>query len=180
MDQDQLQSKVRTLRQKVDDHAGTLEKIVDAIITKYNRDLNEYIERMKDLLSRSEDLTDSEIERSVLRIPLFMYFASTGLESLGIEGDSAKAIKMQVFNEAYSAVEGTIQDKTKHAELQTFPEYLIEVAYTRAYKKLKTQIEMAEHIFSGAKKVLSKRMLDIEIGLRDNGALTNRRRLNDE
>jgi hypothetical protein len=121
-------------------------------------------------------MSDDELEASVMKIPVFLYFAVGGLESLGIEGDTAKAHKIEVFNKAYADVEGTIQDKTKHAELNSFPEYLIEVAYARAYKKLKSQIDAAEHVFSGAKKVLSKRMMEIELTSRDSGGVRSPQR----
>lgn len=181
LEQEQLQTKVRTLKKRVEENSETLERVVESIISKYNRDLDRFIERMKSLLDRGDMLDDIELEKSILKIPVYMYWASGGLESLGIEGDTAKAHKLEVFNQAYIEVEGTIQDKTKHAELQTFPEYLIEVAYSRAYKKLKTQIEMAEHIFSGAKKVLSKRMMEMELTMRDQlPAGYSRRRKDDD
>lgn len=179
--QQELQGKVRTLKRKVEENSAVVEKVVDSIVSKYNKDLDDYIRKIKRLLDRGDVLSDAEIENAVMRIPVFLYYAASGLESLGIEGDNAKAAKIEVFNAAYLEIEGTIQDKTKHAELQTFPEYLIEVAFARAYKKLKTQIDMAEHIFSGAKKVLSKRMLDIDISRQDPNRSTNRRsRLDDD
>jgi hypothetical protein len=168
-DQDRINSKVRTVRRKVEENSETLDRIVNSIISKYNRDLDDFIVKTKTMIDRKDDLTDSEVEKLVLKLPIFMYFASGGLESLGIEGDTAKAVKLEVFNNAYIDVHGTIQDKTKYAELKTFSEQLVEVAYSRAYKKLKTQMEMAESIFSGAKKVMSKRMLEMELGIRDTG-----------
>lgn len=159
--------KLRTLKRRVETNSKEVDRLVEMIVTKYNKDLDDFIRQMRDLVhdrdKRQRDLTDVEIEIMCLKIPLFMYFAASGLETLGVEGDSAKAVKLEVFNAKYLNYEGTIKDKEKYAELETMNEYVVEIAYTRAYKKLKTQIEMAEHLFSGAKKILSKRMLEIQI-----------------
>jgi hypothetical protein len=163
----QEESRIRQIKAKVELNSETLERLVENIVIKYNRELNEEIEKVKELLSNKDNLNDSEVENLVMRIPVFMYYASGGLESLGVESDMAKAVKSEVFNEKYMLAEGTIKDKEAQATNQTFNEQMIEVAFARAYKKLKVQLEMAEHVFSGAKKVLSKRMQDIDISKRD-------------
>lgn len=165
--------KLRPLKKKVEENSKVIDSLVDSIITKYSRDLHQFIENVKALIEeakqRNSEVSDVDLEHIVLEIPVYMYFASNGLETLGIEGDNAKAIRMEVLNEIYLEAKGTIQDKQKAAELQTMQEYLIEIAFTRAYKKLKTQVEMADKVFSGAKKVLSKRMLEVDVLKRDPG-----------
>jgi hypothetical protein len=148
----EIESRIRTRKLVVEENSATVERIVESLVLKYSRDLDDYIRNIKKMLERRDNMSDDEIENAVLKVPVFLYFASSGLESLGIEGDNALAVKKQAFNDIYIETEGTIQDKTKTAELATFPEYLLEVAYNRAYKRLKTQIEMAEHVFSGLKK----------------------------
>lgn len=169
MDINEHEGKIRGIRNKVQENGDVMNRIVDSLVSKYNRDLHELIETLKENLKSPERIEDQELEEMVLKIPVYMYFGSTGLETLGIEGDSAKAIKMEVFNEAYMQAEGTINDKTSAAQNQTFSEHLVEVAFSRAYKKLKVQIEMAEHVYSGVKKVLQKRMDEYVINGRDKG-----------
>lgn len=163
----QDESRLRQIKARVEENSQTLDRLVDSIVSKYNRDLDEEIEKVKELLSEKDKLSDEQVENMVMRIPVFMYFATNGLESLGIESDMAKAVKLEVYNDKYVRAEGTIKDKQAEAETLSINEAMIEVAFTRAYKKLKTKIEMAEHVFSGAKKVLGKRMQDVEISLRN-------------
>lgn len=158
------QEKVREVNRRVQKHAAILNQFVDSLVNRYLQDLSAYIDKVKVMIERDSDLTDIELEQMTLRIPVYLYYASGGLEKLGVEGESAKAVRMEVFNTIYVELRGTIQDKTKGAELATFPEYLVEVAFARAYKKLKLQIEMAEHIFTGVRRVLAKRITDIEVG----------------
>jgi hypothetical protein len=167
----EIESRIRTRKLVVEENSATVERIVESLVLKYSRDLDDYIRNIKKMLERRDNMSDDEIENAVLKVPVFLYFASSGLESLGIEGDNALAVKKQAFNDIYIETEGTIQDKTKTAELATFPEYLLEVAYNRAYKRLKTQIEMAEHVFSGLKKVLSKRMMEFDVAKMDTASL---------
>jgi hypothetical protein len=171
--------KLRSIKVRVEDNSKEVDRLVDMIVAKYNRDLDEFMLKTKELVetrdARHRDLSDLEIENMVLKVPLFLYFAASGLETLGIEGDSAKAIKMETFNDKYLRAAGTIKDKEKVAELLTMNEYIVEIAYVRASKKLKIQIEMCVHLFSGVKKILTKRMLDIEIASGDKGTFRSER-----
>ena len=154
---------VRSIRHRVEESSEIVEKLVETITIKYSRELDTEVSNIKALLDKKDILSDTEIEHLVMRLPVFMYYASGGLESLGVESDMAKAVKLEVYNEKYVLTEGTIKDKQALVENQIINEQLVEVAFVRAYKKMKTKIDMAEHIFSGAKKVLSKRMQDIDL-----------------
>lgn len=165
----EIEAKMRSLKAEAEENAKRVNRLVDILVSKYNRDLEDLITVYKEKLASGRELTDKELENAVLKIPIFMYFTASGLETLGVEGDNAAAIRKAAFNQAYMKHTGTINDKTAAAEMETIPEALLEVAFTRAYKRLKTQVEMAAHIYSGFKKVLSKRMLEIEASMRELG-----------
>lgn len=161
------ESKVRSIKHTVEENSQVLERVVDSIVQKYNKELDEEVEKIKLLLDDKTTLDDSEIEHLVMRIPVFMYYASNGIETLGVESDMAKAVKLDIYNQRYMESSGTIKDKEANASYLTLNESMIEIAFQRAYKKLKTKLEMAEHVFSGAKKVLTKRMQDTEMVIKD-------------
>lgn len=154
---------LRTLRHEVQENSEKVERIVTNILNEYARDLDNEIDKIRHILDNSDEMTDNEIENITMRLPVFMYYSVNGLENLGIESDMAKAVKLEVYNNKYLESTGTIADKTHDAELQTMNEQIIETAFIRAYKKLKAKIDKAEHVFSGAKKVLSKRIQDAEL-----------------
>lgn len=162
------ENRLRSIKNRVEDNSKSIERIVEAIVSKYNQELTAEVEKIKVMLDNKDTLEDTEIEHLVMRLPVYMYFANNGLETLGVESDMAKAVKSDIFNMKYLQAEGTIKDKEATANQQIVNEQFIEIAFQRAYKKLKGNLDMAEAVFSGAKKVLSRRMIEIDINKRDN------------
>ena len=99
----------------------------------------------------------------VLTLPTLLYFVSESQEALGIREDVSKAYEKDKFNETISHTEGTVAVKTALAELETQNEYLAKVVYQRAYKKIKLRVEAAYELLQSVKKVLSRRMLALEL-----------------
>ena len=161
-------NKLKERKETINKNSDLINQLVDEVVRNYAGELDEYIERVTRLIKNNPNkISDDDVEKMTLKIPLFLYSAASGLESLGVDGDIAKAAKQEVLNEAYMKVEGTIQDKTKFAELQSQKEMLIEIVYSRAYKKLKLKIETANSIYSGVKKVMSKRIAELELSKLD-------------
>lgn len=159
----ELDSELRTLKKYVEDNSRRIEVLVNQLVTKYNRDLDEFLETVREMLKNKDRLSTTEIENITLKVPIYAYFASEGVENLGIELDNMKAIKTQRYNDSYIEADGTIADKKAVAENDTLTEGLMEVVYTRAYKKLKTKVELCESIAQSARKVMTKRITEIEI-----------------
>lgn len=161
-------NKLKDRKDAIKKNSDLINLLVDEVVKQYAGELDEYIERVTRIIkSNPTKISDDDIEKMTLKIPLFLYIAASGLESLGVDGDIAKATKQEVLNTAYAQVEGTIQDKTKFAELQSQQEMLIEIVYSRAYKKLKLKIEIANSIYSGVKKILSKRIAELDMSKMD-------------
>lgn len=158
-----LEATMRRMKMQVEDESEAVNNLVDSLVNKYGKDLERTIDKIKDALSRNEQVSNEELERFVMEVPVYMYYAIEGLEKLGIEGDNALALKKSKFNRAYIDTPGTIEDKTKQAELETMTEFYVETAYKRAYRKLKERIAKAEHVYTGAKKVLDKRTHELFI-----------------
>ena len=60
-------------------------------------------------------------------------------------------------------VSGTVQEKKARVEKLTEDKALVEAIYRRAYNSLKVKLEMAEKIYSGLKKSLSKRIVEVDL-----------------
>lgn len=161
----EIDSAMRKMRIQVEDESEAVNGLVDNLVNKYGKDLERSIDKIRNALRDSGDtpISNEELEKFVMEVPVYMYYAIEGLERLGIEGDNAVALKKEKFNRMYIMTSGTIEDKTKQAELDTLTEYYVETAYKRAYRKLKEKIAKAEHVYTGAKKVLDKRTHELFI-----------------
>ena len=78
-------------------------------------------------------------------------------------GDLASNAKKSAQNEAMVKVSGTVQEKKARVEQLTEDKALVEAIYRRAYNSLKVKLEMAEKIYSGLKKSLSKRIAEVDL-----------------
>lgn len=151
------ETSARTIKRKVEYDSKTLNKIVDTIVTKYSRELDEVIEELQALLNDSDNMSDESLLHYTSLIPTNIYFCGNGLESLGVEKDTAAAIKKELYADAYMKATGTVKDKSSEAFNEALQETFIEVAYDRAYKKLKLKIEHAVIVANSVKKVLDYR-----------------------
>jgi len=170
------ENKMRGIKKRAEENSKPLEKIVEQLVSKFGKDLDEFINQIKEWLDNKDVLDDHEIESITIRIPVFMYFAVSGLENLGIQKDNAKAIKMEAFNEAVMAIDGTIRDKESYAENNTLNEYLVEVAFDRAYRKLKAKVDVCDQLCQASRKVLSKRISELDINRMEGNRTTGNTR----
>lgn len=156
---------INILLGRVEDNSHIVDKIVRDIIKPYIEDLDNYVKFIGNCLKNGEQPpTDYELEDFCLNLSTYIYFASGMCEQLGIRDDIAKAVYKETYNNARdSASGGTVQDKNTLAELEAQQEQLISVCYTRAYKTVKAKIDSSQELLSSCKKVLSRRMQEIEL-----------------
>lgn len=80
-----------------------------------------------------------------------------------MQADLASNSKKNAQNEAMLKVSGTVPEKKARVEQLTEDKALVEAIYRRAYNTLKVKLEMAEKIYSGLKKALSKRIAEVDL-----------------
>lgn len=152
------------IQYRVDNNSQIVDKIVRDIIDPYVKDLDKYVTFIRDCLKNGEQPpTDYELEDFCMNLSTFIYFANGMCEQLGVRDDIAKAVYKETYNNARDNRGGTIQDKNAYAEQEAQQEQLISVCYTRAYKTVKAKIESAQELLSSCKKVLTRRMQEIEL-----------------
>lgn len=170
LDEDTL----RACRHKVDKNAEILNRMSDQIVAKYSAQLDKIVNDFKTKLSQLEKMDNDEIEKLALMIPATLYFTVAGLETLGMDTDSAKASRMEAYNTSFLEAQGTIPDKEHEAEVMAVREQLVEAIFSRAYKKLKSKTEVAMQLSMSARKVLEKRIQEINVDRMD-GAIKEHR-----
>ena len=162
-------NKVVDLRKKVYDGSQNIEEIVNHLVSSFAKELDEYMLFIKDCLTSNTPPTPEELDDFVLRLPVLIYFTSEAQETLGVREDVAKAIRAEQYNKIYATLEGTIPEKDAAAQLTTQEETIVQIAYSRAYKKIKERLNAAYELIASIKKVVSRRMQEIDFNKLDKG-----------
>ena len=156
------------LIKEVQEESSPVVKLSNQLIEDYSKDLDSAISEL-DIIMDSigensiEDIPDSQIEYYCVKIPALMYYAGQRVEELGMQADLASNNKKNAQNEVMLKVSGTVPEKKAQVEQLTEDKALVEAIYRRAYNTLKVKLEMAEKIYSGLKKALSKRIAEVDL-----------------
>ena len=156
------------LIKEVQEESTPVVKFANQLVEEYVRDLDEAMRELDTIMvsigeNSIEDIPDSQIEYYCVKIPALMYYAGQRVEELGMQVDLASNAKKSAQNEAMVKVSGTVQEKKARVEQLTEDKSLVEAIYRRAYNSLKVKLEMAEKIYSGLKKSLSKRIAEVDM-----------------
>ena len=163
---DNLQlEKVKSIRLHVEDNSATIDNIVSDIITPYCKDLDNYVAFIADCLQDGNNPpTDSELDDFCLNLSTYIYFAGGMCEQLGIREDISKAVYKEMYHSSRAELDkGTVADKDSLAELKSQQEQIVLICYSRAYKSLKAKISAAQELLQSCKKVVSRRMQELEL-----------------
>lgn len=167
-------AEIRTLKTEIEQGSLPMIQIIDQMMKKYCRELDNAIDEILDLLKTKDEITVEQLNYYVLYLPILMYYAGNAVENLGVEGDTAKAYRLEEFNKAYLEVqEKTVQGKTSAAQNAVQNEQVLENAFGRAYKKAKSRIEVANTLHGSLKKVLQWKISELEITGHSSGVGTN-------
>ena len=156
------------LIKEVQEESSPVVRLSNQLIEEHSKDLDSAISEL-DIIMDSigensiEDIPDSQIEYYCVKIPALMYYAGQRVEELGMQADLASNNKKTAQNEVMLKVSGTVPEKKAQVEQLTEDKALVEAIYRRAYNTLKVKLEMAEKIYSGLKKALSKRIAEVDL-----------------
>lgn len=160
--------KLSKLIKEVQEESLPVVKLSNQLIEEFSNDLDSAISELNIIMdsigeNSIEDIPDSQIEYYCVKIPALMYYAGQRVEELGMQADLASNEKKTALNDALLKASGTVPEKKAQAEKFTEDKALVEAIYRRAYNTLKVKLEMAEKIYSGLKKALSKRIAEVDL-----------------
>lgn len=141
-------------------HAESI--IGDNIITQVNNlttELDTLMDMMHKKINKDEyEISDKELEKLIIRLPILIYELNNTLMKAGIREDLAKIIKQTNYNSSYIMQEGTIADKKANAELDIKEEILLETTWKRSVKIINQKMDIANELLGSCKKILSRRI----------------------
>lgn len=154
---------IKNIQKQVDKNSDIINDIVNATVKQYCKPLDDYVIKIQGILNDKTPPTAIELDYFVMNLPIFLYYAGEGQEAVGVKEDISKAVKMEAYNFVHINQVGTVSDKQAAAELATQEEYLVHLAYQRAYKIIKQRVEAGNELLQSIKKVMSRRIAEMEL-----------------
>lgn len=157
-------SNVSNTISNIDESASYIDELVDTLVNSCCTELDNYIQYVKRLLDDVDTpISDVELDDIILTIPTLLYFTGNAQESMGIREDISKMDEINKYNNIFIQSEGTVQAKQAIAKLQTQNEALATMVYQRTCKKIKLRCDYALEILQSTKKILSRRLAELEL-----------------
>ena len=160
-----MNTELENVKNSVENNSSQIQEIVEGIIKPYCKDLDNYVDFIKSILADGENPpTSQELDDFCMNLSVYIYYASGMQEQLGIKDDIARAIYKEMYHSSRVSIDkGTVADKDSLAELASQQEYLVSVCYKRAYNIIKAKVSAAQEMLASVKKVISRRMQEVEI-----------------
>lgn len=165
---------IKTLNH-IEDNSELLDSVVNGLVNKYCKELDDLMKKARDVINDTNNpVTNDELDSFIMRLSTILYFTGEAQESLGIKEDIARAVERDVYNKAHKEAVGTVSDKETAAQIASQQEFVTLTAISRAYKKIKLRMECGMELLSSFKKVVSRRMLEMELAQITKDDYTNR------
>lgn len=165
MSSEDLQAMLDSSHQQIDNESVYIDELVDSIVQSVCKDLDDYVKYVQQLLDANDSapITNEELDDMIMTIPTHLYFIGDKQESLGIREDIAKITETERYNQLMLDTDGAVAIKQATAKLYTQEEALMSVVYQRVTKKIKYRTDYAMELLQSCKKVLSRRMTELEL-----------------
>lgn len=151
---------------RIDNNSELLDAVVNKLVEKYCKELDDLMQDARRVVNDTDNpVTNDELDSFIMRLSTTLYFTGEAQESLGIKEDIARAVEREVYNQAHKEASGTVSDKDVAAQIASQQEFITLTAISRAYKKIKLRMDCGLELLSSFKKVISRRMQELELAM---------------
>lgn len=162
--------KVHKNDERVESLSSVVRDMVKGIVDEACADLDEYMAQIDDILcDKNSPVSDEELEDFTLNLPSLLYLVSARREELKVKEDVAKAVHKDVYNRVREKAQGTVADKDTAADLAAQSEAITVIVLQRAGSTIKTREEAAWEMLNSVKKVMTRRIAELELTLQTGG-----------
>ena len=156
--------KVRMNNERVESLTAVVREMVKTIVDEACSELDKYMSVIDEILRDSDNpVSDEELEDFTLNLPSLLYLVSARREELRVKEDVARAIHKDVYNRVREKAQGTVADKDTAADLAAQSEAITVIVLQRAGSSIKTREEAAWEMLNSVKKVLTRRIAELEL-----------------
>ena len=150
--------------ERVESLTAVVREMVKNIVDEACEELDKYMGVIDEILRDSSNpVSDEELEDFTLNLPSLLYLVSARREELKVKEDVAKAIHKDVYNRVREKAQGTVADKDTAADLAAQSEAITVIVLQRAGSTIKTREEAAWEMLNSVKKVLTRRIAELDL-----------------
>lgn len=148
--------------QKVENSSVQVKDMVDRIIGNSTTQIDDYISSVKTLFL-TNNVTDSDLDKIILQIPVYLYYLTTILQDIDIKkGVSAETAKY-CENEFLLSAVGTVAEKQAKASNESIKDRVVQLAFKTASQVVQQKMNNAMEILASAKKVQQRRLEEMRL-----------------
>lgn len=164
--------KMVQLLEQTEQNVEYFNKVTKQVADAYSTELDSLIRDFRQKQQQYDSLPIDYIEKLYMELSGILYFMGDQLEQLGIHNDMSKAAKQEIYNKAYLSNQvkdtdrrnkTTVAENVAVAEQESQYETIVNSIYDRAYKILKYKIDAGFEILNTLRKVISRRMQEIDL-----------------
>lgn len=155
------------LSKQIDDNSDIASTIANEISEKCTSSLDSYIRFVSEQLRNTQSISNDQLDQFILNLPIYIYYASSMVESLGIKEDVASITKKNKILDVLKDIKernvgGTAAVRSSMAESICTNDVLINSIYSAAYKMAKSKVDFAYEVLASCKKVMSRRIEELK------------------
>lgn len=181
MNNNTSEEKMNSVSADIESRSMDCDSLINIIVDKYCKDLDFMVNYILSVLKNGlETAPDSLLEEITIKLPILIYWASSGQETVGVREDISKLLRSDVFAESFNAQHiGSVAQKTLNANQEAYTNDLLNTIYSHSTKLIKSKVSYATEIMQSVKKVLSKRMIEKEWSIAQPQIRSNPRRIDE-
>ena len=151
------------VKEKVDSTSLQVSDMVNTIIGTNTKEIDEYIDNVRNSFLSSNEVSDSDLDKIILKIPVYIYYLTRVLQEIDIrKGMSAENAKY-TENEVLLESTGTVAEKQAKATNATVTNRVVQLAYKTASSTIQAKMNGAMEILASAKKVQQRRLEEMKL-----------------
>ena len=141
--------------------------IAKTVADNCTKSLDSYVEYIANSLSQVQSVSNESLDEFVLNLPIYIYYASSAVEGLGLKEDIANIVKKRKLAQTLdrlkaSGFSGPANLRTATVDALLTNDSLVQSIYTSAYKTGKSKVDYAYEILASCKKVMSRRIEELK------------------
>lgn len=161
------QEDLLSLMSSLDETSDMMSEIATQLSNSCTSALDDYMNYIVSSLQQPQTIPNDLLDEFVLNLPIYIYYASSAVENLGIREDVATIAKKRKISEitedlVKQKVGGTASSRTAIAESICTKDVLVNDIYSTAYKSAKAKLTYAYEVLASCKKVLSRRIEELK------------------